>query len=44
MHPTPKSRVLMLGLGFGFFEGGGGVIAVPPAWWLLRVTGIKPNL
>jgi hypothetical protein len=44
MHSTPKSCVLMLGLGFGFFEGDGGVIAVSPTWWPLRLTGIKPNL
>ena len=44
MHPTTKSCVLMLGLEFRLFEGCGGVIAVPPAWRLLNVTGIKPNL
>jgi hypothetical protein len=44
LHPTPKSCVLMLGLGLGFFEGVGGVITVPPARWPLRVSGIKPNL
>ena len=43
MHPTFKSRILMLGLEFRLFEGDGGVIAVLPASWLLRVTGIKPS-
>ena len=44
MHPTPKSCVLILGLGFRFLEGGSGVIAVPLAWWRFCVAGIKPNL
>jgi hypothetical protein len=44
MHPASKSRVLMLGLAFRLFEGDGGVIAVLPASWLLRMTDIEPSL
>jgi hypothetical protein len=40
MHPTPKCRVSMLGLGL---HEGDGAIAVSPTSWRLCMTGIKPN-